>query len=269
MSKLDRLKEIIRPSAKAIVLFSGGADSSFLFKISVDLLGPENITALTAVSESYTSLELNIARKTAAETGAAHIVIKTDELANPEFSSNGPDRCYHCKKELFAKAVFIAGEKGIKDIFDGTNADDVSDYRPGRKAAAEFGIRSPLLEAGLTKGEIRKYSREMGLSTWNLPANPCLASRFPYGSHINAERLAVVGKAEAFLREHGFDIVRVRHHGPVARIEIPPARIAEFAAGPFNTQVSEYFRQLGFTWVSLDLDGYRAGSMNEVLKREE
>jgi len=263
--KLETLSAVIIKSGKIIVLFSGGADSAFLLKMCAVFAGPSNTIAVTAVSESYTGAELENAKKFAAELNVEHLVIKTSELSNPSFAANTPDRCYHCKKELFSNVLKIAEKRGVKTIFDGTNYDDLSDYRPGRRASAESGIISPLLDAGLTKEDIRRYSKDMSLETWDAVPNPCLASRIPYGNPITAEKFDAVRLAESFIRELGFRELRVRHHGETARIEVPPEEIPRICDGKIRLPICRYLKDLGFTWVALDMDGYRRGSMNETI----
>ncbi|OGV34366.1 MAG: TIGR00268 family protein [Lentisphaerae bacterium GWF2_45_14] len=266
--KIEKLSSIIIRSGRTIVLFSGGTDSAFLLKMCAVFAGPSNITAVTAVSESYTKSELENARLFAKGLNVEHLIIETSELSNPSFIANNPDRCYHCKKELFSKVLKMAAERCVKTIFDGTNYDDLSDYRPGRKAAAESGIISPLLDAGFTKEDVRKYSKEIGLETWDAVPNPCLASRIPYGNAITAEKLDAVRLAESFIRELGFRELRVRHHGETARIEVPPEEIPRICDERIRIQICQYLKELGFTWVSLDMNGYRRGSLNENIRVE-
>ena len=263
--KLENLSTTIIKSGKIIVLFSGGADSAFLLKMCAVFARPSNTIAITAVSESYTKSELEKAKHFVAKLNIEHLVIETSELSNPSFTANTPDRCYHCKKELFSNVLKIAEERGVKTIFDGTNYDDLSDYRPGRKAAAESGIVSPLLDGGFTKEDIRKYSRKMGLETWDAVPNPCLASRIPYGNAITAEKLNDVRLAESFIRDLGFRELRVRHHGAMARIEVPPEEISHICDEKIRRPICQYLKERGFTWVALDMDGYRRGSMNETI----
>lgn len=248
-----------------LVAFSGGVDSSFLLKAAVDILGPENVLAVTAESETYQQFEREEAEANARLIGARHMVIHTEELANPDFASNPPDRCYHCKDELFGKLREMARTMGIRHVVDGTNFDDLSDIRPGRKAAMENEVVSPLAAAGLTKDDIRSLSRELGLPTWNKPAMACLSSRFPYGTGITTELLDRVAAAEACLRGLGFTQFRVRHHGDIARIEVSRDALPKFLDDEVSREIIARLKELGYVYVTLDLEGYRTGSMNEVL----
>ena len=267
-SKLCKLKDIIRNYQKVVVAYSGGVDSTFLLNVCVDVLGSKSIIAVTAVSDSYTMDELKYARSISKMLKVEHIILRTDEMSDPDFINNTPQRCYHCKKHLFSKLKDIAGIRNIKHIIDASNIDDKSDYRPGRKAAKDFSVGSPLVEAGLTKNDIREYSKAFGLNSWNKPANPCLASRIPYGSKITKEKLKKVGKAEVFLKKEGLKIVRLRHHGDLARIEVSEKEIGKLMKKGRRRRIFKYLRGLGFNWVTLDLEGYRAGSLNEILPAE-
>jgi uncharacterized protein len=235
--------------------------------VAAEVLG-DRLLAVTAVSETYPESERREAGRLARRLGLRHRFIRTSELGIPGFSSNPPDRCYHCKRELFgklARLARVARREGFAALLDGQNADDTADYRPGARAAAELGVLSPLKAAGLTKREIRELSREMGLPTWKKPAQACLASRFPYGEAITVEKLGRVAAAEEFLRRLGLGQLRVRDHGRLARIEVPAQDIARLAAPRTRSKVVARLKKLGYTWVALDLQGYRTGSMNEVL----
>ncbi len=267
-NKITSLKDNIRKYSKVIVAFSGGVDSSFLLAVSAEVLGINNITAVTAFSETYTESELYSAKELAKKIGVQHIIIETDELDDRIFASNTADRCYYCKKNFYSKLIAFSRKTDIPAVFDGSNADDASDYRPGRTAAKEFGIISPLMEEGLSKEDVRSYSKAMNLPTWNKPANPCLASRIPYGIHITKEKLEAVSKAETFIRNKGFNIVRVRHHNLTARIEIPAQDLSRFMQNNIREEVNVYIKSLGFTWVALDIEGYRTGSLNSALDRK-
>lgn len=263
--KLDDLRSILGDMGSVLVAYSGGVDSAFLLKVAVDTLGQKAL-GVTARSDSYPQRELEEATALAIAIGAKHLVVDTHEMASESYISNPSNRCYFCKTELWETLVPIAAERGIAALADGFNADDVGDYRPGAVAAREHGVRSPLLEAGLTKQEIRALSREMDLPTWDKPAMACLSSRVPYGERISREKLEQIDRAEQLLRELGYRQVRVRHHGDVARIELPPADMARFFAEGLAQPVARRVKELGFQYVTLDLQGYRSGSMNEVLK---
>jgi uncharacterized protein len=227
------------------------------------------VLAVTARSSTYPSRELEEAKELAKSFGANHEIIVSEELEVPGFSENPPERCYYCKKELFGKLVKMARERGFNFVLDGSNADDTGDFRPGMRAKDELGVISPLKEVGLTKAEIRALSQKMGLPTWNKPSFACLASRFPYGERITEEKLNRVEKAEDLLKELGFIQYRVRSHGDLARIEVSPEEIERFFEKSLREKVVAEFKKLGFVYVSLDLTGYRTGSMNEGLKEEE
>jgi len=251
-----------------LLAFSGGVDSSFLLAAAKQALGG-NVLAVTAVSETYSEGELKEAKKTAKTLKAKHLVIKTCELQDKRFSSNPPERCYFCKSELFTQLNDIARKKGIKYVIDASNKDDLKDFRPGSKAKKELGVRSPLQEAGLTKDDIRKASRKIGLSTWNNPSAACLASRIPYGDEITKEKLKKIERAEEIIKKllgaHGRVPVRVRSHGDIARIELDKGEIKRILGNDIMKKISAKFKSLGFKYVTLDLEGFRSGSMNEVL----
>lgn len=261
MRKGKKLEAILKDLEGAVIAFSGGVDSTYLLKKAVDVLGANRVLAVTAASETYPGRELDEAKKLACDIGARHRVIHTSELAIKNFSKNPPNRCYYCKKELFGTLTKIAREEDLVWVLDGSNFDDLKDHRPGSQAALELGVRSPLKEAGMTKNEIRKSSKLLGLSTWSKPAFACLSSRFPYGQEITAEKLGQVATAEDFLSELGFTQFRVRHHGSVARIEVLPAERKK--ALQHSEAICRAFREAGFKYAALDLLGYRQGSMNE------
>jgi pyridinium-3,5-biscarboxylic acid mononucleotide sulfurtransferase len=263
--KLTRLEAILRDMESVLVAYSGGVDSTFLLKVAADTLG-DRCLGVTAQSDSYPERELEEATRLAQEMGARHLVVDTDEMQTESYVSNPSNRCYFCKTELWDTLTPIAAEYGLASLADGFNADDVGDYRPGAVAAREHGVRSPLLEADLTKTEIRALSRELGLATWDKPAMACLSSRVPYGERINREKLEQIDRAENLLRDLGYRQVRVRHHGDIARIELAPEDMPRFFAEGLAEPISRRVKELGFQYVTLDLLGYRSGSLNEVLK---
>lgn len=266
--KLELLKDIIRKKGSAAVAFSGGVDSTFLIRVAKEVLG-DKLIAVTATSSTYPERELNEAIKYAKDFGVKHIIISSEELDIEGFASNPKNRCYYCKKELFTKVKEVALENGVEYVFDGSNLDDNGDYRPGMQAAKELLVVSPLKEAGLTKKDIRDLSKEYGLATWNKPAFACLSSRFPYGNKITLPKLKMIDKAEQFLLDMGIKQVRVRHHGEIARIEVAPEEREKFFNIEFMDKISSKFKEIGFIYTTLDIAGYRTGSMNEVLKEEE
>jgi uncharacterized protein len=259
-----RLVEILRSLESVAVAYSGGADSAFLLRVARGVLGPR-ATGVLAVSESLDRNELEAAKSTAEAMGVPITIIETHEYENAEYRKNDGSRCYHCKTELFAEVRRFAAREGIPYVLDGSNADDVGDYRPGLRARDEQGVRSPLLEAGLDKAAVRRYSRALGLPTWDKPAAPCLSSRIPYGSEVTHEKLRQVESAEKGLRGLGFRVLRVRHHGEVARIEVPAAEIPLFADPALRARVASVIKGAGFLFVAVDLEGFRSGSMNAAL----
>lgn len=261
--KYTKLQNILRELKFVVVAFSGGVDSTFLLKVARDTLGAENVLALTASSPTYPEYELEESRELARHMGVRQEVVESNELEIPGFARNDRMRCYHCKLALFGICGAKAKELGYHFILDGSNLDDLSDYRPGRQAALELDVRSPLLEAELTKNDIRYLSRELGLPTWFKQPFACLSSRFPYGVEITAERLRQVGHCEAFLRKHKFNSYRVRYHHETARIEVAVEDFARFLDEEFRSVLLAEFKVAGFTYVALDLEGYRTGSMNE------
>lgn len=266
-AKFDRLSEVLRRHQSLLVAFSAGVDSTFLLKASHMVLG-ERTVALTAASPSMPPGELEAARAFAAGLGCRHIVLESHELDNPSYSKNPVNRCFFCKDELYRICRAEADRLGLSDIADGTNLDDLKDYRPGLKAADQWGVRHPLVEAQMTKEDIRRYSRALYLPTWDKPSSPCLSSRFPYGTAIDLERLKKVGACELFLKELRFREFRVRFHGDLARIEIAPSEMERLFESQTRDAIVKKFKDVGFKYVSVDLQGFRSGSLNEGLEKK-
>ena len=262
--KLIKLQEYIKELGNVAVAFSSGVDSTFLLKVAHDVLG-DNVIAVTARSSSFPGREFDEAATFCRNEGIKQIIVNSEELDIEGFSSNPKNRCYICKKELFTKMISAAKENGITNIAEGSNIDDNGDYRPGLQAVAELGILSPLRYADLTKAEIRDLSKEMGLPTWDKPSFACLASRFVYEETITEEKLHMVDEAEQLLFDLGFRQVRVRIHGDIARIEIMPEEFDKLVSDEIRTKVNVKLKKLGFSYVTMDLTGYRTGSMNETL----
>lgn len=265
MKKLKKLKKILGNIKSAVIAYSGGLDSTFLLKAAIDALGRENILAVTARSETYPESEYKDAKALTNRLGAPHVTIRTAELSFAKFTANPVNRCYYCKRELFGKLDRIRRRRGMKFVLDGTNFDDLKDIRHGRKAAAELGVRSPLLEARITKDDIRRFSKRLGLSTWEKPSFACLASRVPFGQKIEKKDLKRIDMAEAVIRSLGIRQARVRSHGDIARIEIDKSDFAK--AVRHAGRIAKALKGMGFVYVALDLAGYRTGSMHEGVQK--
>ena len=263
--KLRELEEIISPYGSALVAFSGGVDSSLALAIAARALPRGRVLAVTSNNETYLSSELDLARGFAASLGVEHLVVNTRELDDPNYASNPANRCYFCKSTLYSDLAKIAAERGYSRVVDGANKDDEGDYRPGRKAAKELGVVSPLSLAGMGKTEVREVAKYLGLPSWDKPALACLSSRFPYGQEITPEKLAQVARAEEFLRSRGYGQVRVRHHGEIARLEVGPEEMER--AFEEREEISAELKAAGFLYVTLDLVGYTPGSLNAALKQ--
>jgi uncharacterized protein len=263
-NKLESLRQLIKQLESVAVAYSGGVDSTFLLKVAHEVLS-DNVIAVTARSSTYPEREFREAADFVQKAGIRHVVIKSEELDIEGFADNPTNRCYFCKRELLSKVIAVAQSNNIRHVVEGSNIDDLGDYRPGRQAIRELGVGSPLTQAGLGKEEIRILSKKMDLPTWQKPAFACLASRFPYGQKITRDKLQVVDQAEQFLLDLGFRQVRVRHHDSIARIEVSAAERGKFFNMDMMDRIYEKFRQLGFMYTALDLKGYRTGSMNETI----
>lgn len=262
--KEERLVEILRELESVVVGFSGGVDSAYLAYMANRVLGRKAL-CVTAISPSYPEFQKKETAQFVEQFGLNHLEIESEELDNPSYRENAPNRCYFCKSELFTKLEALAAARNYHTVIDGTNYDDLGDYRPGRSAAKEHQVRSPLLEADMTKVDIRELSRKAGLPTWDKPALPCLSSRFPYGTTISAEKLSIVDRGETVLRDFGFRIFRVRYHEELVRLEFSPEELPKALNVTMAAILVTRFKALGFKYVTIDLEGYRSGSLNEVL----
>ncbi len=265
--KLTELEGILAPYESALVAFSGGVDSSLALAIASRALPKRRVLAVTSNNETYLPSELDLAREFAESLGVEHLVVNTRELDDPNYASNPTNRCYFCKSTLYTDLAKLAEEKGYACVVDGANKDDEGDYRPGRKAARELGVVSVLSAAGMTKADVRGLAKYLGLPTWDKPALACLSSRFPYGHEITPEKLSQVARAEEFLRREGFQQVRVRHHGEIARLEVGPDELERAFA--VREKISAELLDAGFLYVTLDLAGYKSGSLNAALKKDK
>jgi uncharacterized protein len=265
--RLTELENILAPYGSALVAFSGGVDSSLALAVAARALPKHRVLAVTSNNVTYLPSELDLARTFVESLGVEHFVVNTRELDDPNYASNPNNRCYFCKSTLYSDLAKLAAEEGYACVVDGANKDDEGDYRPGRKAAKEIGVVSVLSEAGMTKAEVRELARYLGLPTWDKPALACLSSRFPYGQEITPEKLSQVARAEEFLRREGFGQVRVRHHGEIARLEVGPGELDRAFA--MRERISAELLDAGFLYVTLDLAGYKPGSLNAALGKRK
>ncbi len=267
--KYNLLQQILKKLHKVVVAYSGGVDSTFLLKAAVDTLGPENVLACIGISSSLGKSQYNRAIECAEIIGARVEEVEVQEVFDTKYSANNPDRCFHCKSHLYTVLQNIAKEKGLDNVVCGCNFDDMDDFRPGNKAAKIYGVQSPLMEARMTKDDIRDMSRKLNLPTADIPASPCLASRVIYGLEVTEQRLKQVEEAEDFLRKLGFVEFRVRHHDTIARIEVQPEDMEKVTTEPERYKIIEKLKSLGFKYITVDLQGFRSGSLNELLTKNE
>lgn len=265
--KFRHMQDILRSLDRVAVAFSAGVDSTFVLKVAIDTLGPANVVAVTGRSDSLAQDELDATIDLARQFGAEHVIVDTHELDNPNYAANPANRCYYCKSTLYEHMGPIMRERGIAHAVNGTNADDYGDYRPGLEAAEQFHVRAPAAEAGLTKQDIRELSARLALPTFDKPAMPCLASRIPYGEPVTPEKLRMIEQGEAYLRKQlGLTDCRVRHHGTLARIEVPADQIERLASADVRAALDAHFRSIGYQYVALDLRAFRSGALNEVIQ---
>ena len=265
--KLDELKKTLSSLKKVLIAFSGGVDSTFLARVAKDVLG-KNVVLVTAKSPTYSDSEFEESKNLALEMGMEQLIIESNELEIPSFSQNDPRRCFYCKSELFGLLTKIVKKRGLLAVLDGSTAEDLDDYRPGREAAQQYNVLSPLMQAGFLKDEIRFLSREMKLPTWDKPSYACLASRFPYGTRITEDALKKIDTLEHVLKQNGFSQIRVRYYDKLVRIEVGESEIGKLLDGAVRKRIIEKGKELGFTYITLDMEGYRTGSMNEVLEKD-
>ncbi len=264
-TKYEELCRIVRSLGRVVVAFSAGVDSTLMLKVALDMLGPDDVVAATGDSDSLARAEFEEARTLADQLGARHVIIKTDEFDNDDYLANPTNRCYYCKTTLYTHLSKYITDNGFDAIVNGINVDDYGDWRPGIAAADEHRVRAPIAEAGITKQEVRQLSEWLGLPTADKPASPCLSSRVQYGEEITPDKLRMIEQAESFLKSLGFRECRVRHHHNLARVEVPPDEIAKLADPELRARIDACFRELGYNYVTLDLRGFRSGSMNEVI----